>query len=187
VVDDSLVIGDNKGIDTAISDMKKLGLILKVYESLKNYLSCEITFSPDKSKVWIHQPHLLTKLEGKFHEIVKDLQDYKTPGMPGLTILRNPENVTSVSSEKHALYRLGTGMLLYLAKYSHPDIANLVRELSKVLDCPTLAGFKEMLQIIKYILDSKNLALKIKPKKEDGEIAWKVLAFSNRDYAGDPE
>ena len=39
--------------------------------------------------------------------------------------------------EGHNLYRSGVGMLLYLVKYSRPDIANPVRELSKVLDTPT--------------------------------------------------
>jgi len=68
-------------------------------------------------------------LEGKFHELVTDLQDYKIPGITRHTITRNPENVTILSSEKHALYRSDAGMLLYLAKYYQPDIVNLVREL----------------------------------------------------------
>ena len=63
-------------------------------------------------------------------------------------------------------------MLLYLVKYSRPDIANPVRELSKVLDGSTDASFKEMLRVIKYVLDTKNMGLKIEltqPRKEAGE------------------
>ena len=46
-------------------------------------------------------------------------------------------------------------------KHSHPDIANVVRELSKVLDGANKAAFKEMHGIIKYVLDIRDLGLKI--------------------------
>ena len=186
-VDDSLVIGDTKAIDDALDDLKKRGLVLKIAGSLKDYLSCEITFSADGKQAWVHQPHLLKKLEGKFGKMVMDLQEYRTPGTPGHTIMRNPENVTRVTEEEQALFRSGTGMLLYLVKYSRPDIANAVRELSKVLDGATPAAFKEMLRIIKYVIDTKDLALKIKPEIGGENEMWRVLAFSDSDYAGDPE
>ena len=41
-----------------------------------------------------------------------------------------------VDAETHAIYRSGVGMLLYLIKHSRPGIANVVQELSKVLDGP---------------------------------------------------
>jgi hypothetical protein len=47
------------------------------------------------------------------------------------------------------------GMLLYLIKYSRPDIANVVRELSKCMDEANLAAYKEMLRVIKFVLDTK--------------------------------
>ena len=186
-VDDSLVIGDPEAIDSAIDDLKKKGLVLKIAGSLKDYLSCEITFSADGKRAWVHQPHLLKKLEGKFGEMVENLQEYRTPGTPGHTIMRNPKNVTRVSDEEQFLYRSGTGMLLYLVKYSRPDIANPVRELSKVLDGATPAAFKEMLRIIKYVIDTKDLALKIEPDTGGDTEIWRVLAFSDSDYASDPE
>ena len=34
-------------------------------------------------------------------------------------------------SERHTKYRSGVGMLLFLVKYSRPDISNSVREISK--------------------------------------------------------
>ena len=181
------MIGDPEAIDSAIDDLKKKGLVLKIAGSLKDYLSCEITFSADGKRAWVHQPHLLKKLEGKFGEMVENLQEYRTPGTPGHTIMRNPKNVTRVSDEEQSLYRSGTGMLLYLVKYSRPDIANPVRELSKVLDGATPAAFKEMLRIIKYVIDTKDLALKIEPDTGGDTEIWRVLAFSDSDYASDPE
>ena len=47
-------------------------------------------------------------------------------------------------------------MLLSLIKYSRPDIDNGVRELSKCIDGPNLAAYKEMLRTIKFALDTKD-------------------------------
>ena len=73
--------------------------------------------------------------------------------------------------ENHKLYHSGVGMLLYLVKYSRPDIADLVRELLKVLDAPTPTSFnfKEMPRVIKYVLDTKEYGLRVHPTKEKDE------------------
>ena len=77
-------------------------------------------------------------------------------------------------------------MLLYLVKHTRPDIANTVQQLSKALDKLNEAAFKEMKQVIKYVINTKYLALKIKPKlNEDG--SWNIVAYSDTDFAGDVE
>ena len=83
------------------------------------------------------------------------------------------------------MYRSGVGMLLYLVKHSRPDIANCVRELSKVLHGSTEASYKEMLRVIKYVLDIKAMGLKIWPTLIKNE-PWKISVFTDSDYAGDP-
>ena len=76
-VDDSLLVGDNKAIDKAIQDLKDEGFVLKEDGSLDDYLSCEITMNEEKTVGWIHQPHLLTKMEKRFKDLIKGLQAYK--------------------------------------------------------------------------------------------------------------
>ncbi len=46
-------------------------------------------------------------------------------------------------------------MLLYLVKHSCSEIANAVRELTKALDAPSAAAYKEMLRVIKYTINTK--------------------------------
>ena len=93
-----------------------------------------------------------------------------------------------VDKEKHKTYRSGVGMLLYLVKHTRPDIANGVRELSKALSGPSEAAYKDMLRMVKFVLDTRNLAIKLQPKFEESkEIIWDLLAFSDSDYAGDRE
>jgi hypothetical protein len=76
-------------------------------------------------------------------------------------------------------------MLLYLVKHSRPDIANAVRQLSKVLDGSTEASYKEMLRVIKYVLDTKTLGLKFEPTMTKGE-PWDIVVYTDSDYASDP-
>ena len=51
------------------------------------------------------------------------------------------------------------GTLLYLTEHSTPDIANIVHELSKSIDGASKLQFREMLRVIKFILDTKDLGL----------------------------
>ena len=76
-------------------------------------------------------------------------------------------------------------MLLYLIKHSRPNLAKMTRALSKSNDGVNPAAYKELLCVIKYILDTKNLELKIKPT-ENSNKPWEIVCFGNGDYTGDP-
>ncbi len=85
---------------------------------LDDYLSCEIKFSDDDCSAWLGQPHLVSKLQKKFGNQVKDLRSYKTPGMPNFHMIQNTDPDLALSKELHKYYRSGVGILLYLVKYS---------------------------------------------------------------------
>jgi hypothetical protein len=61
-------------------------------------------------------------------------------------------------------YRSGVGMILYLTKYSRPDISSIVRELSKCMDSATWGAYNELLRVIKFVIDTKIFGLKVQPK-----------------------
>ena len=67
-----------------------------------------------------------------------------TPGTPRFTARRLENLEDKVSPEEHETYRSGVGALLYLTKYSRPDICNPVMELSKTMDTPAPVHRKEM-------------------------------------------
>ncbi len=129
--------------------------MLKIEDELDDYLSFNIKFSSNSRRAWLVQPHLILKLETKFGEQVQKSQNYKTPGTPSLNLVCNTEPHLALSKELHKKFCSGVGMLLWLVKHSWPDIATCVRELSKVLDGTTEAAYKEMLFVIKYVLDTK--------------------------------
>jgi hypothetical protein len=90
-----------------------------------------------------------------------------------------------ISTMDQSRYRSGVGMLLYLVKHSRPDISNSVRELTKVLDGATQAHWKAMVRVIKYVLDTKNHALKLQPREGELPGISYLEGFSDSEFAGD--
>ena len=129
---------------------------------------------------------MIQNLQTKFGDLVKGGRNYLTPGTPNLYMIRPQDPTERLDKERQSLYRSGVGMLLFLVKHSRPDIANCVRELSKVLDFSTERSFKEMLRIIKYVLDTRDYGLRIEPTTGKNE-PWNLVCYTDSDYAGDPE
>ena len=71
-------------------------------------------------------------------------------------------------------------MLLHVVKNLHPDLANMTREILKAKNGAEAAAFKELLPVIKHVLDTKN----IEPTGDSNKL-WEIICFSNSNYAGD--
>ena len=136
---------------------------IKIEENTNDYLSCEILFNKDKTKAWIGQPHLMRKIEKEFGPMVKGERKLKTPGTPGLVLVKPLDAKVILKPEDQTGYRRGVGTLLYLVKYSRPDIANAVRELSKGMQEPSLSHMKELKRVLKFVLGTKNYGIKMEP------------------------
>ena len=91
-----------------------------------------------------------------------------TPGSPGFVGQKVVEDEDKVNEKEQALYRSGVGTLLYLIKYSRPDITNAVRDLSKSMDGASKLHLRELRRVAKFVLDTKNLGLHIVPTMSDG-------------------
>ena len=186
-VDDCFCCGHTEAIQDTVKRIQEAGFSVTIENEMTDYLSCEILFSRDRKKCWIGQPHLIRKLEKKFGEMVTTLQKFRTPGTPSCGIVRPSDDKFKVSLEDQTLYRSGVGMLLYLVKHSRPDIANVVRELSKVTDGATMAAMKEMKRVIKFVIDTKHLGLKIEPTTPDNDKMWDLVLYCDSDWAGDKD
>jgi hypothetical protein len=113
---------------------------------------------------------------------------YKTPGTPGFNIIcpSNPDE--QISDEDQVIYHAGVGTLLYLIKYSRPDIANVVRELSKCMDKATPAAFKEMKRAMRFVANTKECGLRIEPDEPSKDkFKWNMVVYTDSDWTGDKE
>jgi hypothetical protein len=136
--------------------------------------------------VQVKQPDIVTTLENKFAEYIAGMKDYQMPLPSHYIVMRPSEEDEKLSVEDQKKFRSGVGVLLYLVKHSRPDIANAVRELSKVMDQATIGHFKMLLRVIKFVVGTKNKNLKCLPTKcEDG--VFEIEAFCDSDYSGDTE
>jgi hypothetical protein len=132
------------------------------------------------------QPHLLIQLTQKFGEEIKKMRKYLTPGTPRFKIQKSTEDLEVINDDFQRKYRSGVGMLLYLTKYSRPDISNIVRVMSKCMNAASWGSYQELLRVIKFINDTKSFGLKVMPKLDD-DFSWNLKVFCDSDWAGDPE
>ena len=190
-VDDCYCVGHKKALDKVEELLQKETKLVEpftvtVTNNTSDYLGCEVIFSKDKKEAWLGQPHTVKNIIKTFGDLVKNLPTYRTPGTPGTGLRKAQDGVITVTKEEHSQYRSGVGMLLYLVKHSRPDIANAVREMSKVLDKPTVAAYKEMKRVIKFVLDTAAYGLKLKPTGLNDDH-WTMEAYTDSDWAGDKD
>jgi hypothetical protein len=184
-VDDCLIIGKESSVSNLLEDLKKHEFSLKIEKDVVEYLSCHIVESKIEAKLTMIQPHLLIRLTQKFGEEIKEMRKYLTPGTPRFKIQKSIDDLEVINDDFQRKYRSGLGMLLYLTKYSRPDISNIVRELSKCMNAASWGSYQELLRVIKFINDAKSFGLKIIPKLDD-YFSWNLKVFCDSDWAGDP-
>jgi len=185
-VDDGYILGKRPEILKFFAQLRATSMKITTEESTNDYLSCEVKFNKTGNRAWLGQPHLIKKLEKTFGEEVSHMKTYKTPGTPGQGITRPREGDVTLPAERQARFQSGTGMLLYLIKHSRPDIANAVRELTKVMDKAVERDMQEMFRIIKHVLDTKHLGLKICPKTTN-KLIWNIILWPDSDWGGDKD
>ena len=178
------MIGDDEAIKKTVAQLRSK-LSLKEVGQLKEYVGCTILHRKGEKKLFMWQPDLVKRMEKIFHDDIKNLRTYKTPTAPGQIILRTDEKEEVVDKETHKQFRSGVGMLLYLIKFSRPDISNAVREIAKVMDGPTEVQVKNLFRIIKYVIDTKEYGLMMNPQNENNKNTWEMKAYCDSDYAGD--
>ena len=145
-VDDGVIIGTEKIIGET---MTKLSQMVKVKDLgiMKHFVGCHIRQTQDKKTIYIHQPKLIKHLQQEFENEVHTTRILSTPEAARMVIMRPEPDDLVLTPAQQTKYRSGVGMLLYLVKHSRPDIANAVRELTKVLDKATPAHWKAMIRV----------------------------------------
>ena len=134
----------------------------------------------------MHQTDLLKKIERIFSKDIKKLSSREMPFGTHQRIVRPKEEDKLISKEMQTKCRSGIGMLLYLVKYSRPDLSNAFHELSKVNDGATEEHVKHLLRVIKFAIDTKTKVLIYKIERRNTQ-KWELRAYSDSDWAGDAD
>ena len=141
-----LCIGNAQAINFFKKEIKKY-FVMKEEGFATKYVGCMI--KKVKDGIYLHQSDLIKKIERHVGEELENIQDCKTPAMPGQGTVWVDENDICLTDREQFKYRSAVGMMLFLVKYSRPDIANSVRELSKANNKANYAHYKQMLRAVK--------------------------------------
>ena len=135
-VDNILCIGNQRAINSQKVDLAKY-FVVKDEGKMEEYMGC-LVMRNAVGNIVLHQPHLIKKIQLEFRD---KLINVCTPIMsdgPGSLVVRMTDNEKlkgRFPKEQQTQYCSGVGMLLYLVKFSRPDILNSVRKLTKAMDC----------------------------------------------------
>jgi hypothetical protein len=179
-VDDGGVFGETKLIESVLSDLSKEYKI-KVFGPIKDYVGCSII--ERDGEMWIHQPKIISSIEKTFSSELSG-REAIIPAASKTSVVRPQDGDAIITAEHQSTYRSGVGMVLYTLK-TRPDVANATRELTKVLDKAAPAHYKYMLRCIKYILETRDLALHFKPQLQKG--LFTLLGRADSEFSGDKE
>ena len=149
-VDDTAMIGDPEALEDTEAKLKKF-FTVKVTE-LNEYVGC--TFIRTKKGFLLHQLHLLKRLEETFGEKINHLPVYDIPLPAGYSTAKPSTEESVLKDSEQTEYQSGVGMSLYLVKLSRPEIANPTRELSKQMQKANYGHEKNMLCLLKFILNT---------------------------------
>lgn len=129
---------------------------------------------------------MIKKLEKSFGGLCTRNTKYLTPGKPIYSIVRPVDGDKVLNKEDQDVYRSGVDTLQHFVKHSRPDISNIVQELSKCMDSADEGEFKEMKRYIKFVLDTRDYGLRLKPNVGIN-TSWHLTVYSDSDWAGDRE
>jgi hypothetical protein len=183
-VDDGGIISTPNIIQEILKALSK-DFKIKRLGKLEHFVGCHVIEDESRNTIWIHQPKLYKNLKEQFQELSNTNRKYNTPAAPGTVINRPFKEDPLISPEEQKQFRSGVGMLLYLVKHSRPDLANAVRDLSKVADGATKAHWKSLMRTINYAISTEKYGLKLQPKLH--QDCFYLEGISDSEYAGDKE
>jgi hypothetical protein len=183
-VDDCMFMGTNRDI------LQSKSQIMQYFEChdvgyTEEYVGCKIEVSDKKVK--FTQPVLVKSFRDEFDAEEKG---FDTP-LPAGQTLQFTECGIEVNRVKLKKYQAGVGKLLYLARWSRPDICNSVRELLRFASRAQEAHVKAMKRVMNYYWETRNRGLALNPNgkwtgKLDG-TKFVIRGKSDFDYAKDME
>ena len=81
-------------------------------------------------------------------------------------MLKKCNPIEKISQLQHKKYRKGVGKLVYLAHWTRLDILNVVRDLSRHVQCLGVEHYQAMLRCMTFCVNTKEVGIKMQAKRE---------------------
>ena len=144
---------------------------------LKEYVGCKIEKDEKKKCLLISQPVIVRSFIDEFG--INENHKITVPASKGDSLFPTMDG-DDLTEEEQKGYRSGVGKLLYLSRWSRPDILNITRELSRYFMSANRAHFKAMKRVMIFCVNTKDYGIFINPKgKWEGTLDDSIfLRFS---------
>ena len=185
-IDDLVCFGKKHLMDEAVSHMK-LDFDCDDVGRFEEYVGCTLEMSEEKDCIIIRQPVLIQSFVDEFG--VDEGKGPKTPAVPS-SVLMKLEEEEEVHPEVREKYGTGVGKLLHLTRWSRPEIANSVRELTRHVSKVSAEHVAAMYRCIRYVVGTPKRGWKLKPTRKwngKGTFEFIISGFSDSDYAKCPK
>jgi hypothetical protein len=183
-IDDCLIVGDKDVLDR---DRK---IMMEMFDCddvgmATEYVGTKIDSNQDT--MILTQPVLIQSFVDEFG--IKSNCNERLPAKPG-QVLASVDTGKLLNKEMAANYRKGVGKLIYLSRWTRPDILNAVRELSRHCKSPSEIHYEAMIKCMSYCVATGNKGLKLHPKQKwDGskDFWFTVMGYSDSNYSQCPD
>jgi hypothetical protein len=150
---------------------------------MDEYVGCKLERDwKDRSIRFTHQPVMIQSVKDKFD--VLEGSKFKMPAEPGSVLVKCKES-NGLMAKLRIVYHSRTGKLLHMMRWSHPELLNPVRDLSKHMKVAALTHMKVLKRVMAYVVARPKRGLTLKPVGEwDGlkEYKFEVSGLSDLDY-----
>ena len=183
-VDDFLALGERNHVTQMRNEMMAL-FECDDLGTLNEYVGTKIETGEKSIKVT--QPVLIQCFEDEFG--VKEGAHVRTPAIIGQQLEEGVDD-EKLDEAMHKRYRSGVGKLVYLARWSRPDILNQTRSLARYLKGPTMTHYKAMLRCMQYCVTTSKRGLSINPNIQwDGSKDYEfcIEGYSDAAYNSCPD
>lgn len=181
-VDDIVVVGEDNDIEKFIVELKSI-FSIKDGLQMDEFLGTELHWNDDG--VLLSQSKIVDKLLKVMREEIKSVREYGTPAAIGDKVNSPKQDEKLMNGIKQVLFRSCIGSLLYLSRFTRPNITNRIRELEKVMTKGTDANYKQLLHLVRYVDSTKNYQVKIIPSDKNDK--WILTCYTDSDWAGDED
>jgi hypothetical protein len=183
-VDDGLVAGHNLAVvDQLISFLNTQFEIKTAAPGL--FVGMIITRDRPNKRIHLSISQFIDKLMVTFNMSSSRAVDLPVlKGTPRLSSSSTPASPADVAAMHDIPYRQLVGSIMYAALTVRPDVAFMANQLARHFHNPTMIHWKAAKRVLQYLGSTRYHGLSFGGKGHDNNI---VVAYSDADYAGDPD
>jgi hypothetical protein len=146
------------------------------------YLGMKITRDNTMYTITITQAAYIDDVLERFG--MRDCKPCDTPAATGLKFSKDDIDVHE--ADKSFNLAEAVGALLWIARCSHPEIHYIVNQLGSQVRYPSSIKIKACKRVFRYLKGSRDIGITFR-RNENADFKLNLIAYSDSDFAGEPE